>query len=71
MLHFTKRLVLTSLITIGTLISLTRGQSCEYALFELPVLSEQEPHTWTRAINNNSEIVGASVLRSGNFHAVV
>ena len=65
-------------ITLGYVIIMAAEQAAfvnaqpfDYALFELPVLSEQDPHTWTRAINNNGEIVGASNLSSGGRHAVV
>jgi len=68
--HPAKQSIMVGIFAVGLLVYSAAGQSFEYALFRLPVLSEQEPHTWTRAINNKGEVAGASYVSAHSGHAV-
>jgi len=69
--HPAKQSIMVGISAVGLLVFPAAGQSFEYALFRLPVLSEQYPHTWTNSINNHGEIVGGSNASYDSKHAVV
>jgi len=70
MKHFTKQLILACLFTFGATGPLVYGQPFEYALFELPNLTEEYHSTWASGINNCGILVGTSYSSDYN-HAVL